>query len=382
MSHWIDTVFMRGGTSKGLFFAESDLPEPGSVRDALFATAMGSPDPFGRQLDGMGGGVSSMSKVVSVTTSAQSGVDLEYTFGQVAVRTSAVDYSGNCGNLTSAVVPFALEAGVIEIDEDGPATVRLLNVNTDKLIDVRLHVSGGRARIDGDLALPGVAGTDSPIELRFLDPAGAATGVLLPTGRPVDTVSVGSRSFEVSLVDAANPMVFVRARDLGLVGDEAPNELSTRVDTMRLIDEIRRAGAVAMGLCTSADTAPLAVPKLALVAPPGQSTLLDGSVVEAGDCDVLARVISMEQPHQAIPGTAALCLAAAARIPGSIVHDLVDESIDQVRIATPSGVVTTTADVVHSPDGLRVASTSLFRTARPLMRGQVAVPSRGPTPRT
>ena len=370
---WINATFMRGGTSKGVFFDERDLPAAGPERDRVFTSALGSPDPFGRQLNGMGGGISSLSKVVSVAVSRRDDADLDYTFGQVAVDEPVVDYAGNCGNLSSAVVPFALLAGIYKVDGDGPAHVRVYNTNTDKLIHVRLNVTDGIADTVGEFVLPGVAGTGSPIELHYLNPGGSKTGAVLPTGNPVDVLDLGNRTVEVSLVDAANPVVFVAAADLGLSGTELPATLDAAPDVMALLDCVRRAGAVAMGLCTTPEAAPLAIPKIAMVAAPADGILLDGTQVPASYCDIVVRAVSMGLVHRAIPGTAALCAVTAANVPGTIVERLSSSSGADLRIATPSGVVTSAADVTVDATGPSVAGASLFRTARALMRGQVAV---------
>ncbi|WP_406021796.1 2-methylaconitate cis-trans isomerase PrpF family protein [Nocardioides sp. NBC_00850] len=373
MSTWIDATFMRGGTSKGMFFNEVDLPSPGPERDHIFTSALGSPDPFGRQLDGMGGGISSLSKVVSVTASDRPDADLEYTFGQVAVDEAVVDYSGNCGNLSSAVVPFALLAGIYKVDRDGPASVVVHNTNTDKLIAIKLQVTDGVAATNGEFVLPGVATTGSPIELQYLSPGGSKTGALLPTGNPIDTIDLGDRTIEASLIDAANPMVFVAAADLGLKGSEMPQDLDADPATMALLDRIRRAGAVAMGMSATPKDASLAVPKVAIVAPPADTTLLDGTHVPAADSDIVARTVSMELVHRAIPGTAALCAATAANIPGTVVERHSTSNGRDLRIATPSGVVTSAADVTVEDGVTTVVGASLFRTARALMRGQIEV---------
>ena len=374
LNTWIDAMFMRGGTSKGLFFREQDLPPAGPQRDRVFTGALGSPDPFGRQLDGMGGGISSLSKVVSVAPSSRPDADVEYTFGQVAVREAAVDYSGNCGNLSPAVVPFALLAGIHEVDDDGPASVIAHNTNTGKLIEVRLEVADGAAVTSGDFVLPGVAGSGAPIELRYLDPSGSRTSGALPTGCSVDTLEGGGRSIEVSLVDVATPMVFVAATDLGLTGAELPEALDADAELAALVERTRRAGAVAMGLCAVPEDAPQSVPKIAMVAPPADSVLLDGTAVPAEECDVLIRAASMGLSHRAIPGTSAMCAAAAANIEGTVVQRSSTSSGSELRIATPSGVVSCAADVSPQDGAVSVTAASLFRTARPLMRGQVALP--------
>lgn len=373
MTQWIDAVLMRGGTSKGLFFDERDLPPAGAERDAVLTTALGSPDPFGRQLDGLGGGTSSTSKVVAVAVSDRPGVDLEYTFGQVAVGEAVVDYSGNCGNLSSAVVPFALLTGLLEVSSDGPAAVRVLNTNIDKIVEVRLDVRDGLAETEGGVVLPGVAGAGAPIELAYVDPAGSRTTGALPSGHPVDLLDVGNRDVEVSLVDVASPVVFLDAAQVGLAGVELPDDLDGRPDVLALLDDVRRAAAVAMGMCRAPDEAALAFPKIAVVAPPADSVLLDGTHVPAVDCDVVVRTLSMDVTHRAVPGTAALCAAAAAAIPGTVLHRLSAGSGSELRLATPSGVVVSAADVRVDGDHVEVVSASLLRTARALMRGQVAL---------
>ncbi|SDQ48925.1 hypothetical protein SAMN04489765_0615 [Tsukamurella pulmonis] len=375
---WIDAVFLRGGTSKGLFFRETDLPPPGPERDGLYLRALGSPDPFGRQLDGMGGGLSSLSKVVAVRASDRPGVDLEYTFGQAAIREPVMDYSGNCGNLSAAVVPFALGAGLLALD-DGDHAVVVHNTNTDKSLRVRLTVVGGAAATEGALAIPGVPGTGAAVELEYLDPGGARTGSLLPGGGPRTRLRFEGRDYAASLLDAATPMVFVAAGELGVTGTETPEDLDADAGLQARLDGLRRAGAVAMGLADRPEEAPLAVPKIAVVAGPRATRTIDGTELPADASDVVVRTISMGQTHRAIPGTAALAVAVAAAVPGSLVAEAASRAEGDVRIATPSGVVTARAVVASRPDGPHAVTASLLRTARPLMRGQVAVPAGDPT---
>ncbi|WP_181274536.1 PrpF domain-containing protein [Brevibacterium oceani] len=382
MTRWIEAAFVRGGTSKGLFFREDALPVLGddgdtSAWDAVFTSAMGSPDSFGRQLDGMGGGISSLSKVMVVSASTREGVDLDYTFGQVAIAEAAVDYSGNCGNLSSGVVPFALSAGLVTAS-DGWHVFRLFNTNTQKFVDVGLGVVDGQAAVDGELVLPGVSGTGAPIELIYPDPAGSRTGELLPTGVAREEFDVDGRRFEATLVDATLPLVVVPSSLVMLRGTEAPGAIDASAPTMRLIDELRRTAAVRMGLCSTPETAPEVVPKVAIVSNPQSTTLLDGTELPAADVDILVRVISMGQAHKAVPGTAAMCLAAAALLPerdsfvrGIIERNNPDWTGPEVRLGTPSGVVT--ASAVWDDDAQTVTATSLFRTARVLMIGKVAV---------
>lgn len=367
---WIEAAFVRGGTSKGLFFAEGWLPEGREARDRVFAAALGSPDRFGRQLDGMGGGISSLSKVMVVSRSQREGVHLDYTFGQVAVDTGVTDYAGNCGNLSSGVVPFALEAGLLQAN-DGHQAFTLFNTNTSKIVKVSLQVIDGRAAVEGELPLPGVHGTGAPIELGYPDPSGSRSAGLLPTGNPVDLLQVECQEYPVSLVDAALPTVVIEAARLDLDGTESPEDIDANEPVMELLEKIRRAGAVAMGLCATAEEAAQVMPKIVLAAAPAPATLLDGGMSPASDCDLLVRVISMGQTHKAVPGTGAMCLAAAAQIPGSIAATLAGGlPSDVIRLGTPSGAVSAAA---HFNAG-KLEHTSLLRTARILMKGFVQLP--------
>jgi 2-methylaconitate cis-trans-isomerase PrpF len=373
---WVPAVLMRGGTSKGLFFHAEDLPSDPAVRDRLLLAALGSPDPFGRQLDGMGGGISSLSKAAVVGAPTQTGADVDYTFAQVAVDRPVVDYGANCGNLSSAVGPFAVDQGGC-LRPDGPALVRIHNTNTGRLIHAHFVVRDGCAETQGELAIPGVAGTGAPIRLDFLDPGGARTGRLLPTGRPVDEVELeGAGRFRLSLVDAANPVAFVAADELGLDGTEAPDELEARPQVMAVLDRLRRRAGVLMGLATVPDDVQLANPKIAVLCPPRPFTTLDGGLVSAGDHDVGVRMLSMERAHRAVPVTGALCLAVACRIRGTVAQAVAAAPVtdgDPVRVANPSGVVQVAAEVTEAAQGWRAESASLYRTARALMRGEVAV---------
>lgn len=367
--HWIPAAFVRGGTSKGLFFEARDLPPLRRDRDPFLLAAMGSPDPYGRQLDGMGGGLSSLSKVVIVGPSRRDGIDVEYTFAQIVVDQPVVDYGANCGNLASAVGPYAVDQGIVD-RADGPATVRIHNTNTDKVIEAHFEVRDGCARVDGNFTIPGVSGTGAPVKLDFLDPAGARTGRLLPSGAPIDELSIDGVPFTVSLVDATNPVVFVAAASCGLLGSESVAELEARPATLALLDQIRRRAAVAMGLCERLDDAPMSNPKVAIVSAPADYSTLDGAAVLATDHDLGMRMISVGQVHRAVTVTGALCTAVAQQVPGTLVADIVPGDVDGLRIGSPSGVFTVDADV----DGLEVRSASLFRTCRRLMQGSVAAP--------
>lgn len=370
----LPAVFMRGGTSKALMLRRQDVPGAIAAWKPAFLSAMDSPDPFGRQLNGMGGGVSSVSKICIVEPSTRPDADIDYTFVQVVVREGRIDLSGNCGNMLSAVGPFAVDEGLVEV-ADGPVCLRIFNTNTRKRIEAGFEVRGGRAVYRGDLAIPGVTGTGAPIRLDFVDPGGATTGRLLPTGAVRQILDVpGLGPIEVSLVDAANACVFVRAVDLGLTGTELPAALESVPGLLDRLARIRLAASVAMGIAPDPDAAAriVHVPFVGLVAPPQDSYSLSGAAIRAPDVDLTARVISNGVPHQALPLTATLCLAVAARIAGSLVHEAARATGDAaLRVGMPSGILTADATVARDGTGWRAERGSFFRTARPLMRGAV-----------
>ena len=380
MQRRIRAVFVRGGTSRALIFHRRDLAGDREAWNALFLAALGSPDPNGRQLDGLGGGISSLSKVAVVGPPSRPDADVDYTFAQVEVTRSAVDYRGNCGNISSAIGPFAIDEALVPARE--PVTlVRAHNTNTGKMIHAHVPVEGGEAAVRGDFALDGVPGTGARIALDFLDPGGAVTGRLLPTGRAHDALDVaGLGTITASLVDATNPMVFVRAKDLGLEGTERPEDLDARSGLPEQLEAIRGAAAVRMGLARTPEEAgrtSSAVPKIAVLAPPAGYRTLAGATVEPHAVDLVARIISMGKVHRAFALTGAMCLAVAARIPGSVAHEAAATAAGagDVRIGHPSGVLPVAAAVVPGVDGAAVAQTvTVYRTARRLMEGLVLVP--------
>ena len=357
-------AFWRGGTSKGLFFRDADL-EGVESHDDLFLRLLGSPDRYGRQLDGMGGGISSLSKVVVVHPPRRADVDLSYTFGQVAVDRPLVDYSSNCGNLTSAVVPFALSEGLL-LREDGQWEFRLHNTNTDKIVVVNLEVRGTRAREVGDLVIPGVDSPGSPIQLRFLDPGASRCASLTPSGSVREFLD----DLEITLVDAVSPLVLVRASDVGLSGVESPDDLDSKHEVVARLEEIRSRAAVRAGLAKDSHHAPLAAPKIGVVAAPGDYLTLDGRRVHAREYDVSVRMWSMGRAHRAAPVTSALALAVAANLPGSLAHELSGGG-EHLRLGTPSGVLDVGALVERSGQSYVARHASLWRHARELMRGEV-----------
>ncbi|MGU3383879.1 2-methylaconitate cis-trans isomerase PrpF family protein [Methylobacterium sp. D53M] len=369
----LPAVFMRGGTSKALMLHRRDVPGDLAAWEPAFLSAMDSPDPFGRQLNGMGGGVSSVSKICVVERSARPDADIDYTFVQVVVRDGRIDLSGNCGNMLAAVGPFAVDEGLVDFP-DGPVRLRIFNTNTRKLIVAGFAAAGGRSVYRGDLAIPGVTGTGAPIQLDFLDPGGATTGRLLPTGAVRQWLDVpGLGAIEASLIDAANACVFVRAADLGLAGTELPAALEAVPGLLDRLARIRRAGSVAMGIAPDLEAAArvVHVPFVGLVAPPQDSGSLSGATIRAAETDLTARVISNGVPHQALPLTATLCLAVAARLEGSLVHEAARPTEAVLRVGMPSGILTADAAVTRGADGWRAERGAFFRTARPLMRGAV-----------
>ena len=376
----IPAVFMRGGTSKALMLHARDLPSSRDDWSQLFCTAMGTPDSYGRQLDGMGGGVSSLSKVCIAAPSARVDADVDYTFAQVLIKEARVDYKGNCGNMSSAVGPFAVDERLVRTNGD-MATVRIFNTNTSKIIHSTSPIEDGMSRYDGDLVIPGLGGSGAPIRLDFLQPGGATTGKLLPSGEVVDRLEVpGFGVIEASLVDAANAAVFVRARDIGLSGLELPEPLESRPDMLSLLEDIRRQASVRMGVASDIERAAriTSVPFVCFVSPPADSMTLSGEIVRRGDIDLIVRAISNGQPHRAMPLTVALCTAAAARITGTVVAEALSPSAQQgdLRLGMPSGILTVAADVERE-NGAWVARTgSFYRTARRLFDGRVWVPGR------
>ncbi len=368
-------VFMRGGTSKALVFRESDLPDSHGDRDALFLAAMGSPDPNGRQLDGMGGGLSSLSKVCIVAPSRRADADVDFTFVQVWIDKAEVDYSGTCGNMSSAIGPFAVDEGLIAAPADGEASVRVFNTNTSKVFVARFPVQGGRSVTEGELVVDGVAGSGAAIRLDFNDPAGSKTGRLLPTGRPIDNIEIpGIGRLAISLVDASNPNAFIAAGDVGLTGIELPSVIERNGELLAKLELIRRHAAVTMGLAPSlADAASMSIPRLGMLSVPVDQALLSGRVMKAAEADIVVRMMSSGQPHRASPLTSALCLAVACRVPGTIAHGLtgtVDAGVP-LRIGHPSGTIMVDADTRSEDGATSVSRVTMYRTARRLFQGEV-----------
>jgi hypothetical protein len=373
---FIPAIFMRGGSSKGVFFHARDLPANRVAQDAIFLAVLGSPDPYGRQLDGMGGGISSLSKAVIIGPPTHPDADVDYLFAQVAVDKPIVDWSSNCGNLSSAVGPFAVDEGLVRV-ADGEALLRIHQVNTKRIIHARFPVQGGKAVTAGDFTMAGVAGRGARIRLDFLAPGGGATGHLLPTGKPKDTLQHEGRAYVASLIDAANACVFLDAHELGLTGTESPDAIEADPARMALLDALRRQAGVMMGLAARPEAVGLALPKIAVVAPPAAYGALDGASFTADSHDIAVRMISMERAHRAVPLTGAMCLGVASRIPGSVPHRLAGKPAraDETRVANPSGILSVGAEVREGAAGWFAESAVVYRSARRLMQGAVAVPA-------
>ncbi|SCZ55931.1 hypothetical protein SAMN04488118_102500 [Epibacterium ulvae] len=366
-------AFYRGGTSKAVVFNSKDLPTDQALRDRIFLHVLGSPDPNGRQLDGLGGGLSSLSKVVIVGPSTHPDADVDYTFVQIAVRAPVADYGSTCGNMSSCVGPFAVREGFVT-PTDETCQVRIHNTNTGQIYQAEFAVKDGAALEDGNFEIPGVSGSGAPIRLDFLNPGGAVTGALLPTGHEVDNIITGSgERFEVSLIDAANPVVFVRARDIGCTGHEAPETLDNNAELMHRMDEIRRAGGVAMGMATCAEEIPLSNPKVAMVAHPREFTSLDGRCNSADSHDIAVRLISMGNFHKAITLSGGMCVAVACKLEGSLPAQIGGDA-KTIRVGNPSGVLPVDAEVEAIGPTQSARSATTFRTQRCIMSGAVHYP--------
>ncbi len=370
----IPAAFIRGGTSKALIFNLNDLPDSRVEQDKIFLAAMGSPDPFARQLDGMGGGLSSLSKVCIVGPPSHPDADVDYTKAQVQLREARVDYHSNCGNMSSAIGPFAIDEGLVEPPKDGKTVVRIYNTNTKKIIHAHFEVRDGKALVDGELVIPGVAGSGAAVQLDFLDPGGASTGKLLPTGRVEEELHVeGYGSFRVSMIDAANACVFLRAEELGLTGTEMPEEIERTPGLLEKLAAIRQAASVAMGICPDLEAAKnKSIPIIGFVAKSQPAKLLNGESINAEQIDVTARMLSNGQPHRALPITASLCLAVAARLEGSVVHACTRQgSGDGLAIGMPSGILIANALVIKEDGNWFAKLVTLMRTQRRLFDGFV-----------
>ncbi len=382
----IPAVYMRGGTSKGVFFVAGDLPREAAERDRVLLRVVGSPDPYGKQIDGMGAATSSTSKVVVLAASRRAGYDVDYRFGQVAIDRALVDWSGNCGNLTAAVGPFAISQGWVDAPDDGIAVVRIWQENIARPIVAHVPMRGGQVVEEGNFELDGVTFPAAEIRIEFLDPGGlgedgAGAGRMFPTGRPVDTLDVpGVGTIEATLICAGNPTVVVEARALGIAGTELAAAIDGNAGLLRKAESIRAHAAVAMGLGRTAaevSATRLHTPKIAFVSPPCAYAASSGKPVAAGDIDVTVRMLSMGKTHHAVTGTGAIALGVAGAIPGTLAERVHGGGADalRLRLGHPSGVVVVGAEVARSGDEWRVIKAIMSRSARRLMEGWVRIPA-------
>lgn len=370
----IPCLVMRGGTSKGVFFLENDLPRDEKERDQILLNVMGSPDV--KQINGLGGATSVTSKVAIIGVSKRPGVDVDYTFAQVSVDKPIVSYKGNCGNISAAVGPFAIERGLVKAEEP-LTTVRIYNTNTGKIIEAEVEVVNGSVCYNGDYTIAGVKASGSPIKLKFIDPAGTISDKLLPTGNVVDELDVPEvGKIKVSIVDAANPLVFVKAADLGLKGTELPKDIDNDPEMLERLEKVRGMAAVKLGLISdytkSAWECP-GLPKLTLVAESNDYHTVSGEDVKTEAIDLLSRMMSMQKTHASYAMTGAMCTAAAAVVSGSIVNQVLAKDADPtcIRIGHPSGVLEAGTDYQIDDETIKVESTYGFRTANLLMEGNV-----------
>jgi 2-methylaconitate cis-trans-isomerase PrpF len=384
----VPLVIMRGGTSKGLYFHEKDLPPAGPSRDAVLRRLMGSPDVL--QIDGLGGSRPVTSKVAIISPSARDDADVDYTFAQVDIETPTVGYNGNCGNISSGVGPFAIDEGLVAAV--APVTrVRIFNTNTNALLIAEVPVRDGRARVAGDLAIPGVPGTGAEIVMNWVATIGAKTGRLLPTGQAAETITLGSGTTDsgttahVTLCDAGNPCAWVPAPEVGLTGSELADEINGDQRLLATVAEIRREAAVRMGLATDsarADEQSPGLPMVGLVAPPAGYRTLSGGQAEEKEMDLRVRLIFMNRLHESIAGSGSICLAAASRIPGSVVASVAERRHPgQLLAGHPSGVTpvkvaaATPGTANGTGNGVAFDVLGFSRTARRLMAGTAYYPA-------
>lgn len=385
----VPATYMRGGTSKGVFFRLQDLPEaaqqPGAARDALLLRVIGSPDPYGKQIDGMGGATSSTSKTVIVSKSTQSGHDVDYLFGQVSIDQAFVDWSGNCGNLSAAVGPFAISNGLVDpsrLPKDGIATIHIWQANIQKTIIAHVPMTNGAVQETGDFELDGVTFPAAEVQLEFMDPAAeeeGAGGAMFPTGQLVDDLEVpGVGTLKATMINAGIPTIFVNAEAIGYTGTELQEAINSDTKALAMFETIRAYGALRMGLIKDVSEAAKRqhTPKVAFVAAPKEYVSSSGKVVKASDVDLLVRALSMGKLHHAMMGTAAVAIGTAAAIPGTLVNLAAGGGErTAVRFGHPSGTLRVGAEAVQEHGEWQVKKAIMSRSARVLMEGWVRVPA-------
>ena len=384
----VPATYIRGGTSKGVFFRLHDLPEaaqvPGAARDALLMRVIGSPDPYAKQIDGMGGATSSTSKTVIVSKSSQPDHDLDYLFGQVSIDTAFVDWSGNCGNLSAAVGPFGIAAGLVDpsrVPENGRATIRIWQANIGKTIIAHVPITNGQVQETGDFDLDGVTFPAAEVELEFMDPAAdedGGGGSMFPTGNLVDDLEVpGIGTFKATMINAGIPTIFLNADELGYQGTELQDDINNNADALAKFETIRAHGALRMGLITDLQQAAKRqhTPKVAFVAKPQDYVSSSAKAVKAQDIDLLVRALSMGKLHHAMMGTAAVAIGTAAAIEGTLVNLAAGGGdLNAVRFGHPSGTLRVGAQAQEVDGQWTVNKAIMSRSARVLMEGWVRVP--------
>lgn len=385
----IPATYMRGGTSKGVFFKLSDLPAaaqvPGEARDKLLLRVVGSPDPYGKHTDGMGGATSSTSKTVILSASTQPGHDVDYLFGQVAIDKPFVDWSGNCGNLTAAVGAFAISSGLVDaakVPDNGICTVQIWQANIQKTIVAKIPMRNGEVQESGDFELDGVTFPAAEVQVEFLDPASADTA-MFPTGKLVDELAVPDEIvaggiLKATMITAGIPTIFVNAEDIGYTGTELQDDINSDADVLARFETLRAYGALKMGLINNLSEAESRqhTPKIAFVAKPESYTASSGKQVGKEDIDLLVRALSMGKLHHAMMGTAAVAIAIAAAIPGTLVNEAAGGGERQsVRFGHPSGTLKVGAEAQLSDDQWLATKAVMSRSARVLMEGKVKVPA-------
>ena len=383
----IPATYMRGGTSKGVFFKLDDLPQaaqqPGTVRDQLLLRVIGSPDPYGKQIDGMGGASSSTSKTVILAKSSQPDHDVDYLFGQVAIDQPFVDWSGNCGNLTAAVGSFAISNGLVSaerIPENGICTVRIWQVNIEKTIIAHVPITNSQVQETGDFELDGVTFPAAEVQIEFLDPAddGEEGGAMFPTGNVVDTFEVPNiGTFQATFINAGIPTIFLNAEDIGYAGTELQDAINGDAQALVRFETIRAYGAKHMGLIQDISEAEKRqhTPKIAFVSKPKAYTSSSGKDIQTTDVDLLVRALSMGKLHHAMMGTAAVAIGTAAAIPGTLVNLAAGGGArEAVRFGHPSGTLRVGAEAVQENGQWQVKKAVMSRSARVLMEGWVRIP--------
>lgn len=381
----VPATYMRGGTSKGVFFRLQDLPtvcqQPGEARDRLFMRVIGSPDPYAAHIDGMGGATSSTSKCVILSKSSQADHDVDYLYGQVSIDKPFVDWSGNCGNLSTAAGAFAIHAGLIDparVPENGVCVVRIWQANIGKTIIAHVPVNNGQVQESGDFELDGVTFPAAEIVLEFMNPSDDGEGSIFPTGNRVDDLEVpGIGTLNATLISAGIPTVFINAGEIGYTGTELRDHINSDAAALEKFEKIRVAGALRMGLIKTPEEALQRqhTPKVAFVAPAQTYTAASGKTIEAGDIDLLVRALSMGKLHHAMMGTAAVAIGTAAAIPGTLVNLAAGGGErESVCFGHPSGTLRVGAQPKQENDNWLVTKAVMSRSARILMQGEVLIP--------